>query len=210
MGTKDRILEKALELFNEKGISSVSSKHISDALGISYGNLCYHFPRKDDIILQLYLNMQTRVDEQFKNIEQEVLNFEFMLPKLRVLFEEIYRYKFIYLGITKVVRHFDYIKNHSKQQVKLRGMMLHNMGEFLVKEGYMKPFKAEKHKDMLVNALLMITNSWVSDAETFYEGAEDEKVDYYMQLYFNLIFPLLTDKGREGFHKAYTPTEEQP
>lgn len=205
MGTKDRILEKALQLFNEKGISSVSSKHISDELGISYGNLCYHFPRKDDIILQLYFNMQKRVDDQFKNIEKEVMNFEFMLTRLKVLFEEIYRYKFIYLGITKVVRHFDHIKKHAQEQMQLRRDILNNVGDFLVTQGYMKPFKAQKHKDMLVNALLMITNSWVSDAETFYTGKEEDKVDYYMQLYFNLIHPFLTERGREGFHKVYKP-----
>ncbi|UII31249.1 TetR/AcrR family transcriptional regulator [Fulvivirga ulvae] len=205
MGTKERILEKALQLFNERGITAVSSKHISDELGISYGNLCYHFPRKDDIILQLYFNMQQRVDEQFKNIEKEVLNFEFMLTRLKVLFEEIYRYKFIYLGITKVVRHFDHIKKHSQQQMQMRRELLHNVGDFLVEQGYMKPFKAQKHKDMLVNALLMITNSWVSDAETFYTGKEEDKVDYYMQLYFNLIHPFLTEKGREGFQKVYRP-----
>lgn len=205
MGTKERILDKALQLFNEKGITAVSSKHISDELGISYGNLCYHFPRKDDIILQLYFNMQQRVDEQFKNIEKEVLNFEFMLSRLKVLFEEIYRYKFIYLGITKVVRHFDHIKRHAQQQMQMRRELLHNVGDFLVEQGYMKPFKAQKHKDMLVNALLMITNSWVSDAETFYTGEEEDKVDYYMQLYFNLIHPFLTEKGREGFQKVYKP-----
>lgn len=205
MGTKERILEKALQLFNEKGITSVSSKHISDELGISYGNLCYHFPRKDDIILQLYFNMQQRVDEQFKNIEKEILNFEFMLSRLKVLFEEIYRYKFIYLGITKVVRHFDHIKRHAQEQMQMRRALLHNVGDFLVEQGYMKPFKAQKHKDMLVNALLMITNSWVSDAETFYTGHEEDKVDYYMQLYFNLIHPFLTEKGREGFRKVYKP-----
>ncbi|MBL6448425.1 TetR/AcrR family transcriptional regulator [Fulvivirga sp. 29W222] len=205
MGTKQRILDKALQLFNERGITAVSSKHISDELGISYGNLCYHFPRKDDIILQLYFNMQQHVDEQFKNIEKEVLNFEFMLSRLKVLFEEIYRYKFIYLGITKVVRHFDHIKRHAQQQMQMRRDLLHNVGDFLVEQGYMKPFKAQKHKDMLVNALLMITNSWVSDAETFYTGKEEDKVDYYMQLYFNLIHPFLTEKGREGFQKFYKP-----
>lgn len=205
MGTKERILEKALELFNEKGITSVSSKHISEELGISYGNLCYHFARKDDIILQLYMNMQKRVDEQFENIQKEILNFEFMLSRLRMLFEEIYRYKFIYLGITKVMRHFDHIKKHAQEQMQLRRNILHNIGDFLVEQGYMKPFKAQKHKDMLINALLMITNSWVSDAETFYTGKEEDKVDYYMQLYFNLLYPLLTEKGREGFQKVYKP-----
>ena len=203
MTTKERILEKALELFNKKGISVVSSKHISETLGISYGNLCYHFPRKDDIILELYLNMQQRIDHQFKNIQKEVMNFEFMLSRLNTLFEEIYHYKFIYLGITKVMRHFNHIKKHAQEQMQVRSDILNNVGDFLIKEGYIKPFNVQRHKDMLIHALLIITNSWIADAETFFTGKEEEKVDYYMQLFFNLVHPTLTVKGKVGFQRLY-------
>jgi len=203
MTTKERILDKALSLFNEKGISSVSSKHISDEMEISYGNLCYHFPKKDDIILQLYLNMQKEVDLQFENIQKEVFSFEFMLSRLKVLFEVTYKYKFIYLGITKVTRHFDHIKNHAQRQMKFRNDILNAIADFLTEQGYMKPFNSQKRRDMLVHALLITVNSWISDAETFYTGKEDDKVDYYMQLFFNLVYPTLTPQGKEGFKKVY-------
>ncbi len=203
MKTKDKILETALELFNTKGLSVVSSKTIADEMGISYGNLCYHFPKKDDIILQLYLNMQERLDIQFKNIKEEVINLEFMLSRLKVLFEEIYKYKFIYLGITKVIRHSDQIKNHAKKQFDQRWEILDTLSQFLVANGYMVPFKEERQKDMLIHAMLMISNSWISDAEVFFKGQESEKVDYYMQLFFNLVRPILTEKGKEGFQMVY-------
>ncbi|WNB18762.1 TetR/AcrR family transcriptional regulator [Marivirga arenosa] len=202
MKTKDKILDKALELFNEHGISAISSKTIAEEMGISYGNLCYHFPKKDDIILQLYLNMQERIDAQFKNIKEEVINLEFMLSRLKVLFEEIYKYKFIYLGITKVMRHFDHIKKHAQQQFEQRWKILDMISDFLIANGYMKPFKDSRQKNMLIHSLLMISNSWISDAETFYSGKEEDKVDYYMQLFFNLVRPTLTEKGKEGFHKV--------
>lgn len=202
MKTREKILETALRLFNERGISAVSSKSISEEMGISYGNLCYHFPKKDDIILQLYLNMQEKVDAQFRNIQQEVVNLEFMLSSLKVLFQEIYHYKFIYLGITKVVRHFDDIKEHAQKQQEQRWNILDMLSTFLVAKGYMKPFKDERQKNMLIHALLLISNSWISDAEVFFKGKEEDKVDYYMQLFFNLVRPTLTEKGKEGFQKV--------
>lgn len=203
MKTSEKILETALVLFNEKGISEVSSKTIAEEMGISYGNLCYHFPKKDDIILQLYLNMQEQIDLQFKNIQEEVINLEFMLSRLKLLFEEIYKYKFIYLGITKVMRHFDHIKDHARQQFDQRWIILDTLAQFLVANGYMKPFKEEREKDMLIHSLLMISNSWISDAELFFKGKESEKVDYYMQLFFNLVQPSLTAKGKEHLIKVY-------
>lgn len=204
MKTRDKILATALKLFNEKGISEVSSKNIAEEMGISYGNLCYHFPKKDDIVLQLYLNMQEKLDIQFRNIREEVVNLEFMLSRLKLLFEEIYRYKFIYLGITKVMRHFDHIKQHARGQFDQRWETLDTLAEFLVDNGYMKAFKNDRQKDLLIHSLLMVSNSWISDAELFFKGKESEKVEYYMQLFFNLVLPTLTEKGKEGFKKVYT------
>jgi len=203
MKTKEKILETARILFNTHGISAISSKSIAEEMGISYGNLCYHFPKKDDIILQLYLNMQQNVEQQFKNIKEEVINLEFMLSRLKILFEEIYEYKFIYLGITKVVRHFDHIKKHAQDQFDQRWNILDTISGFLIANGYMKAFKDDRQKDMLIHALLMVSNSWISDAEVFYKGKDDEKIDYYMQVFFNLVRPALTEKGLEGFKKVY-------
>lgn len=206
MKTKEKILETARILFNTHGISAISSKSIAEEMGISYGNLCYHFPKKDDIILQLYLNMQKNVEQQFKSIKEEVINLEFMLSRLKILFEEIYKYKFIYLGITKVVRHFDHIKKHAQDQFDQRWDILDTISGFLIENGYMKAFKDEKQKDMLIHALLMVSNSWISDAEVFYKGKDEEKIDYYMQVFFNLVRPTLTEKGLEGFKKVYQKT----
>lgn len=203
MKTKEKILETARILFNTHGISAISSKAIAEEMGISYGNLCYHFPKKDDIILQLYLNMQKNIEQQFRSIKEEVINLEFMLSRLKILFEEIYKYKFIYLGITKVVRHFDHIKKHAQDQFDQRWNILDTISGFLVANGYMKAFKDDQQKDMLIHALLMVSNSWISDAEVFYKGKDEEKIDYYMQVFFNLVRPALTEKGLEGFKTVY-------
>ena len=45
--TKELIRNTARELFNERGYRAVSMRNIADALGISVGNLTYHYPHKD-------------------------------------------------------------------------------------------------------------------------------------------------------------------
>lgn len=47
--TRDDILATAGELFTRYGYHHVSMRSISDAMGISVGNLTYHFPRKVDL-----------------------------------------------------------------------------------------------------------------------------------------------------------------
>ena len=48
--TAERILEVTLDLFNRFGEPNVSTTLIAGALGISPGNLYYHFPAKDELV----------------------------------------------------------------------------------------------------------------------------------------------------------------
>ena len=54
MNTHDRILDTALRLFNQSGTAAVSTNHIAAALGMSPGNLYYHFRNKEAIIRDLF------------------------------------------------------------------------------------------------------------------------------------------------------------
>jgi len=48
--TKNRILDKAILHFNERGIPNVKLQHIADACNMSVGNLAYHFTFKKDLL----------------------------------------------------------------------------------------------------------------------------------------------------------------
>jgi AcrR family transcriptional regulator len=62
--TKEWILETACKLFNEHGSQAISTKRIAKEMGISPGNLYYHFKNKEEIIRALVQNsMQTFTDE---------------------------------------------------------------------------------------------------------------------------------------------------
>lgn len=48
--TRDRIIEKADQLFYEQGFEHTSFSQIAEPLGISRGNFYYHFKSKDEIL----------------------------------------------------------------------------------------------------------------------------------------------------------------
>ncbi len=54
--TRSKILSTAQRLFNENGYRKISLRKISDAMGISIGNLTYHFKKRDEILKALLDN----------------------------------------------------------------------------------------------------------------------------------------------------------
>ena len=54
ISTRDRILETCRKLFNERGSNKVTTAEIAESVGISEGNLHYHFQRKDQIVEALF------------------------------------------------------------------------------------------------------------------------------------------------------------
>ncbi len=51
--TRDRILEASRRLFNDQGYAATPVADIAKSVGISTGNLTYHFPAKLDIVTEL-------------------------------------------------------------------------------------------------------------------------------------------------------------
>ena len=61
--TAERILEVTLELFNRFGEPNVSTTLISAELGISPGNLYYHYPAKDELVNALFARYEAELNE---------------------------------------------------------------------------------------------------------------------------------------------------
>ncbi len=59
MKKKEQILSTAIRLFNDKGYVNVSLREIAKEAGTTIGNLTYHFPQKEDLVLSLLDTLQT-------------------------------------------------------------------------------------------------------------------------------------------------------
>jgi len=68
--TKNEIIQTACKLFFEKGYSATSPKLIAAELGISPGNLTYHFPTKEHLLLVI-VHMLCQFQWKLLGIEAE-------------------------------------------------------------------------------------------------------------------------------------------
>jgi len=68
--TRERILDVALELFNEQGYDKTSLREIAERLGITKAALYYHFERKEDILLELHLRLHALVGDALDELDR--------------------------------------------------------------------------------------------------------------------------------------------
>jgi AcrR family transcriptional regulator len=62
-GTRERILDIALELFSTQGYETTSLRQIAERLGFSKAAIYYHFASKDDILMALHLRLHDFMNE---------------------------------------------------------------------------------------------------------------------------------------------------
>ena len=128
--TAERILDVTLELFNRFGEPNVSTTVISAELGISPGNLYYHYPAKDELINSLYGRFEAALGPLLRAAE-DVRNVEDAWLVVHMLFEHIWNYRFLYRDLNDLLsknRHlelrFQQVLKHKAQAVEalLRGL----------------------------------------------------------------------------------------
>ncbi|BDE25433.1 hypothetical protein OCUAc20_39330 [Acinetobacter baumannii] len=101
--TKDRILQISLQLFNERGERSVTTNHIAAELGISPGNLYYHFRNKHEIIKELMHQYQVETLEMLSLPEDRPLTTNDKINYFQVLSGQLWNYRFIHRDVYHLV-----------------------------------------------------------------------------------------------------------
>ncbi|MGE5116598.1 MAG: TetR/AcrR family transcriptional regulator [Betaproteobacteria bacterium] len=122
--TAERILEVTLELFNRFGEPNVSTTLISAELNISPGNLYYHYPAKDELINSLFDRFEKSLGELL-GAADSVRHIEDAWLFLHMLFELIWRYRFLYRDLNDLLSknrrletHFQFVLRNKTQAVK--------------------------------------------------------------------------------------------
>ncbi len=102
MKTRDRILQCALELFNEHGEPNVSTLEIANEMDISPGNLYYHFHGKEPLILELFERFQTELDPLLDPPDDIDLSVEDYWLFLHLIVERLAQYRFLFQDLSNL------------------------------------------------------------------------------------------------------------
>jgi len=101
--TRERILETALLLFNRLGEPHVTTADIASEMEISPGNLYYHFRNKDQIIAELFVAFERRLDGLLTLPEKRHAGVEDLWLLLHLLFEAMWEHRFLFRDLDEIL-----------------------------------------------------------------------------------------------------------
>src|SRR2546421_7208894 len=101
--TRERILETALVLFNRLGEPNVTTADIATEMGISPGNLYYHFRNKDQIIAELFGAFERSLDPLLAEPKGRTAGVEELWFLMHLLFEAILECRFLFRDLDEIL-----------------------------------------------------------------------------------------------------------
>ena len=157
--TAERILEVTLDLFNRFGEPNVSTTLISAELGISPGNLYYHYPAKDELINSLFdryergLNDLLGAADNVRNVEDAWLFFH-------MLFELIWQYRFLYRDLNDLLSKNRRLETHFQFVLKNKSRAVGQVLDGLTRNHAMRIDRREA--EPVSSSMVVVLTYWLS------------------------------------------------
>ncbi|MBL7767010.1 MAG: TetR family transcriptional regulator [Chitinophagaceae bacterium] len=195
MSTEEKIVSKALEMFNERGIEYVGLREIAATLDMRVGNITYYFPTKDDLVNRLSLDLN-RLNAEIV-IDEVNLSLSKFLNILNQVFHNHVKYRCLLLSFVHLLDQNKLIAARYESTQKDRNAVLKKNMNSLVESGFLK-FNEETQIEYIVSMMALIIRFWLSEANVSFKHLSSEKqIQHYLNLVGQLLMPYCTAKGKK-------------
>ncbi|RIV19326.1 TetR/AcrR family transcriptional regulator [Fibrisoma montanum] len=195
MTTKERITEKALQLFNDQGADNVTVRTIAGHLGMSHGNLCYHFASTDVLIERLYDQLVDRLNVGIDAVPALPMTMGLLRELSRQSFRLLYDYRFLLRDFAGIMRRIPALTARHQALVRRRKEVFRMVVGQMRANGWYRPEPYAGYDEHFLEQLFIIGDFWLSSAEVLYEGPESEKINHYVAVFEAAVVPMLTPAG---------------
>ena len=157
--TRERILQASLELFNSQGERCVTTNHIAAHLGMSPGNLYYHFRNKQMIIAELFGAYEAQVDDFLRLPEARQLTVEDKTLYLEALLAAMWQYRFLHRDLEHLLVADEQLAGRYRQFAQRSLDNAQAIYQGFVEAGVLQ-MGAGQIETLAINAWIILT-SWV-------------------------------------------------
>src|SRR5688572_15867020 len=195
VNTKDKILDKALEMFNERGIEYVGLRELAALLDMRVSNITYYFPTKDDLVYQLSQELSKKNAEII--VASQSMTMRLFLEMLHKVFNNQVQFRCLLLSFVHVMEQNKHVAAAYKKTQNVRNASIRSNIEVLATAGYLN-IDDNEEKEFLVSTLALISRFWISEAAvSFSHLSTRDQIRHYLSLVTKLLLPYATAKGKK-------------
>jgi AcrR family transcriptional regulator len=195
LNTRDKILDKALEMFNERGIEYVGLRELASVLDMRVSNITYYFPTKDDLVYALSLELSKKNAALIA--ERESLTMLAFLQVLHQVFQNHVTFRCLLLSVVHLLQQNKHMAAAYKKTQNVRNATLKLNLQALEGGGYLK-IQDETDREFLVSGISLISRFWISEAAVSFRNlSTEEQIRYYLLLLTKLLMPYSTAKAKK-------------
>jgi AcrR family transcriptional regulator len=196
--TKEKIIAKALELFNNDGVRETTLRKIARELGISQGNLTYHYKTKDEIIEKLYFDLAEKMNTEMQKMTVQSSSMQVLYTSSSITMKGLYAYRFLLRDLYKILKESEKLKVHYAQLQQLRTQQTSQIFTALVQEEMVRPPEFEGEYERFYERLNILGDNWINAHELLTDQIADP-VKHYVDLLVEMLYPYLTEKGKKAY-----------
>jgi AcrR family transcriptional regulator len=208
--TRERILDAALVLFNADGSHAVSTRHIASRLGISPGNLYYHFGNKEEIVLCLYQRIESHLEAVLAPQQEALQSFDTVLHYLDAIFAHLWEFRFFYRDVNTLLREVPGLKERYRGLAERMRLRSRAIFDSMVAAGWMDA-TPEQLDVLTTNAWILLTQWFthrqvVDRRRTIQSSDIREGIRHLVALFTPLLRPPQRRQLERMTTQATTPT----
>ncbi len=199
ISTKQKIIHHAIELFNKNGYASVTLADVANTIGMTRGNLTYHFKDKDILLDAIAEELWAKLKVE-RNTSRQLPSFENLHNWVQLYYRFQKAYAFIFL---------DYqVLNHPSIQPKFRELTKQQIKDneatiaFSISAGNMHPEPFEGMYRNLAFNTWMVSFYWLNQQIVRGENIDSTSEEGEMKIW-SMVLPHFTEKGLKRFRDFF-------
>lgn len=203
LSTKQKILNASIRLFNENGLANVRLQQIAGEIGISVGNLAYHFRNKEAILEAVAASLNEELLEILSTyrIYPNLIDFDNQLSKY---FSFIEKYPFYFLDLLEVNRTYPEIKGNRQHNISKMISQIRKRFDFNKSRGLIMPEPKEGIYDEVAETIWVLITFWIP--QNLLKGRNGSaQVQTFKSMVWTQMYPFFTEQGKAEFEQLIMP-----
>ena len=195
--TRDNLLDRARELFNERGLEAVGVRDLARDLGLSPGNVSYWFAKKQDLVEALMEQLAERNARTVRDLG-DAADLADLLARHRETFVAQYDYRFLGRAVVHLLETYpDLAARYRATEIERRRGLTTALSAMVGHD--LRADTDERTLARIVATFTLTARFWLGEVRlSFDDAAPDRVIDHYLAVLAHALWPPATPRGRRS------------